>query len=92
MQIKTHTGRVVDGTELAEAMNSVACDMAQLAKDIFNEDAYASHITKEQKELYLKDGLALADRIRLGQQTMGFWLWQRLNLKLTGECVALLPR
>lgn len=32
-----------------------------------------------------------AQRIREGKET-GFWLWQRINTVLTGECVALLPK
>jgi hypothetical protein len=73
-----------------EALTLVAADWRQLARDIRVEDAYASHVTVEQKEQNLADMLETADRIEAGTEH-GFWLEQRVHQKITGECVALLP-
>ena len=89
---RTHTGEIVGWQRLAEARNAVADDYAKLARDIRTENCYASHVTEEEKEQYLREGLETAERIRNGTEHGGFWLWQRLNTKITGECVALLPK
>ena len=87
---RTHTGEIVTGSRLTEALNKVADDAAQLARDIRAEDAYASHVTDETKETALANGLEYAEKIRRGEAT-GFTIWQRVNQALTGECVGFLP-
>lgn len=86
----THNGEIVTSQKLKDALNSVANDWIELAYAIKNEDAYASHVTEETKQNILSQGLEQAERIRSGQES-GFWVWQRINSKLTGECIALLP-
>lgn len=86
---RTHTGELVTGQRLAEALASVASDWADMARAIRQEDAYASHVTEADKDSYLADDLALAERIRDGE-VKSFTIWQRVNAALTGECVALL--
>jgi hypothetical protein len=46
---------------------------------------------EETKERRMTDQLNQANRIRSGLEPMGFWLWQRINTELTGECIAFLP-
>ena len=88
---KTHTGEIVQGERLNDALNSVANYWRQLAHDIQNEDAYASHVTETTKERNLSSMLEEAEAIRNGEVS-NLTIWQRINEKLTGECVALLPK
>lgn len=85
----THAGRVVTGVELQAALDAVADDWAQLACDIHSENAYAPHVTIEQQDEYLTLMLQEAEAIRAGD-IRSFAIRQRINEKLTGECVALL--
>jgi len=87
----THTGETVSGERLREALNIVANKYADNAKGIRQEDFYASHVTEEQKDKNLENDLNIAESIRAGKET-GFWVLQRLNTVLTGECIAMLPR
>lgn len=90
MQFRTHTGEIVEGDRLNEAVQVVADWYRDNAKAIFDEDAYASHVTTERKKELLNKGLDFAEQVRAGNIT-GFSVWQRVNMELTGECVALLP-
>jgi len=90
-QFRTHDGQVITGEPLQRALNHVANWYIENAYTVRTEDAYASHVSEERKELNLANQLALAERIRAGNES-GFWLWQRLNTFLTGECVAMLPK
>lgn len=89
MNFRTHTGEIVSGARLTEALASVANDWADNARAIRREDHYASHVTEAEKDQYLTDDLAFAETIRNGAVT-SFTIWQRVNTALTGECVALL--
>lgn len=84
----THIGRVVTGEELKAALSAVADDWAQLAIAIHREDCYAPHVTLEQRDEYLIEMLKDAEDIRAGH-VRSFTIRQRINTKLTGECVAL---
>lgn len=85
----THNGERVTGARLQAALNAVADDWARNAHAIRAEDAYADHVTEATKDAILTKGLEFAETIRRGE-TKGFTTWQRINAKLTGECVALL--
>lgn len=89
---RTHTGEIVKGQRLHDALAAVADARIELAHAIRREDAYASHVTEKVKDEALQADLASAERIRNGTETGGFWLWQLINTELTGECVALLPK
>jgi hypothetical protein len=89
-EFQTHTGEVVKGKRLCEALKTVAKDHARLGYAIYKENAYADHVTEATKIANLKRDLITAHRIRQGRAS-GFWLWQRVNTVLTGECIALLP-
>lgn len=91
MLFQTHTGEIVAGERLCAALNEVANDWAELAHAIRKENAYADHVTEEQKEANLLIHLGRAEEIRNGVNVNNFTVWQRINLVLTGECVALLP-
>ena len=82
---------MVQGERLQEALSAVADDWAALGYAIRREDAYASHVSEATKVNDLERFLSEADRIRQGEVN-SFTIWQRVNEKLTGECVALLPR
>ena len=88
---KTHKDETVTGEALQKARNTVADFWRDNAIAIRKEDLYAKHVSEETKEKRLQDQLAQAERIRAGTEPMGFWLWQRLNTELTGECIAFLP-
>lgn len=77
--------------QLQAARDAVAEDWRELHRSIRKSDDYADHVTEEQKDDNLRRALATADGISAGKFDNQFWAWQRINLKLTGECVALLP-
>jgi len=88
---RTHKDETITGETLKKAQQSVADWYRNNAYGIRAEDLYASHVTEETKEKRLQEQLAQAERIRSGTEPMGFWLWQRLNTEITGECIAFLP-
>lgn len=88
---RTHTGEIVTGERLAAALSAVADDWAEMTRAIRREDHYASHVTKARKDEAFAEGLAFAEQIRKGETT-GFTTWQRINAKLTGECIALFAK
>lgn len=87
---KTHTGVNVPGPQFMAACKAVADDWRNLAHAIRKEDRYASHVTEARKEQALQDMLENAARIEAGE-IESFTIWQRINTKLTGECVGFLP-
>ena len=89
---RTHTGKIVTGVTLSNALNQVANDMIQNANNIRIENHYADHVTEEQKEEYFLRRIEYAEEIRIGIGLNNFTIWQRINQVLTGECVALLPK
>lgn len=88
---RTHTGEIVTGARLTDALTAVANDWAANARGIRAEDRYASHVTEERKEENMQRQLEQAERIRDGLEPIGFTFWQRINTKLTGECIGFLP-
>lgn len=90
-EFRTHTGEIVTGKRLAAAQERVADWWSDNAHGIYTENAYAAHVSEDTKKALLQRGLERAESIRAGLEPMGFWLWQRINTELTGECVALLP-
>jgi hypothetical protein len=91
MTFTTHTGEVVTGERLSIALAAVADDKIALAYAIKEENAYAAHVTEEQKEQNLINSLQWAEGIRNGQ-VRSFHCWQNINTKLTGECIGFLPK
>jgi hypothetical protein len=88
---RIHTGEEVSGPRLSEAFRKAGDAMENLALEIRAEDPYAPHVTEAEKDAILADDLALAQRIRDGE-VKSFAVWQRVNMELTGECVALLGK
>ena len=86
---KTHTGDIIDGLRLTDALQKVGDDWEKMGYAKRKEDCYAEHIPESLKDANLQDDIKTAQRIREGKES-GFWLWQRVNTVLTGECVALL--
>lgn len=91
MIFRTHKREVVSGELLNSALNKVADDMILLAEAIREEDAYASHISEQEKDQYMADDIEHAERVRLGEGLNNFTIWQRVNEVLTNECVSFLP-
>ena len=87
---RTHNGELVSGAKLLKAINKVADDRVALYKAIRKEDAYASHVTEQQKDEILLKDLAYASQIRSGEHLNNFTVWQLVNTVLTGECIGLL--
>lgn len=77
--------------QLQAARDAVAEDWRNLHRSIRESDPYADHVTVGQKDENLRLAMETADGISAGKFDHQFWAWQRINLKLTGECVALLP-
>lgn len=88
-KIVASNGKVIEGEYLKTILNEVANDWEKLAYDIRREDSYASHVTEQEKDENLKKDLKLAENIRQGKE-LSFTIWQRINLKVTGESVAFL--
>ena len=88
-RLKLSDGRIVTGEVLKKALAHVANEYEQIAFAVRREDAYASHVTEEQKEALLDKALDAADEIRRGER-ISFAAWQRVNCLLTGECVGFL--
>lgn len=87
----THTGKIIEGDELKQYLAIVANDLRANANAIHVEDKYASHITKEQKEQYLKQRLDYANEVENGKHNKNFKIWQELDFLIEGSSVALLP-
>lgn len=74
---------------MQNALNKVADDWERAAYEIRKEDAYAEHVTEDEKDQYLQEMINQAEEIRNGK-VKSFTIWQRVNYELTGECVAFL--
>ena len=90
IKFQTSTGETVTGKRLQKALNSVADEWLRNAINMRLSCDYASHVTEVEKDEILKTNIDLTIKIRNGE-SRGFTIWQRVNLKLTGDCVALLP-
>lgn len=86
----THDGRVVEGGELVEALQAVAFDLDVLAMRCYIEDDYPAHVPFYVKYQNLRRGMRWASDVRQGI-VADLTTAQRLNEKLTGKCIALLP-
>lgn len=73
------------------ARKRVAQDMRELAHAIHAEDAYADHVTAEDKAAYLQKRLEQADDIESGEYDGNFTIWQRMREYTHGDCPAFLP-
>ena len=89
--MKLHTGKILTDTGIAEALKKVANDLRENGYAIHSENAYASHVTQEEKERYLQERLGYANEVEKGLHNSNFTIWQRVDTMLTGECVAFLP-
>jgi hypothetical protein len=89
---RTHTGEIVSGITLSNALNQVANDMTQTAYNIRFNSHYADHVTEEQKDTYYLRRIERAEQIRIGNGLISFAIWQHVNEVLTGECVPFLPK
>ena len=89
--MKLHTGKILNETELANALKQVANDLRESAHAIKAENLYASHVTESEKLDALARNLKQADEVEKGLHNHTFWVWQRVDTLLTGECIALLP-
>lgn len=90
MQFITSKGEVVTGKRLRMACDVVALWYEENAKAVRKDDHYASHITELRKDQLMQDQFKWADDVRMGKNLHNFSVWQRVNLELTGESVALL--
>lgn len=88
-QFTTHTGELVTGERLSQALSRVADDWAALAHGIYREDAYADHVSEETKISDRDNMLVHAEEIRRGE-IKSMTIAQRVNTELTGVCVGIL--
>jgi hypothetical protein len=89
--LRDSNGVIHTGQPLKDALAKVAQDMRDLAHGIRTDDPYAVHVTEDTKDENLRQSLDLADQVEKGEVN-GFWLWQKLNMIFTNECVAMLPK
>lgn len=87
----THKRETINGQILQNALNKVSDFYLKNAYMIRKEDRYADHVTEQQKDEYLLEGLEFASSVKSGNKT-GFSVWQRVNTEITCECVTLLPK
>lgn len=90
-EFRTHTGEVVTGERLTAALKTVGDWYIKNAHAIYDKNLYAAHVTEQTKKDNLQRQIELGERIAAGREGNGFWLWQRINTELTGECIAFLP-
>jgi len=89
MQFLTSEGETKTGEALQKALATVAQDKRELARDVRKNAPYAQHVTEQTKDDILKSDLRQADEIEAGMCNLShFWLWQKVNMFFTGECVA----
>ena len=92
---KTHKGEVVSGAKLKKAINEVCDDCIARSHAIRKDDAYASHITTEEKNKILADNVSRFEGIRSqalsGELRYLPWFLRDLDCKLTGESLPILP-
>ena len=73
-----------------EACRAVGEDWKELAQAILDEDAYADHVTEEEKQAAYNRMAEEAERVSKGAVT-SFTMRQRVEIKMTGVCRPLLP-
>lgn len=88
---RTHKGELVKGERLDRALNKVADERIRNSYAIRKKNLYASHVTEEKKEKYLRQDLEYAESLRQGKEC-NFTAWQQINKELTGDCVAFLSK
>lgn len=88
---RTHTGEIITGNRLTDALNQVADRKIESAKKIRLENLYAPHVTEKQKEDNMLRAIERAEQVRTGINLNSLSIWQDINTVLTGECIALLP-
>ncbi len=90
---RTHTGEIITGPRLQAACEAVATQMEASAIKVREEDAFAEHVTQSGKDDYIdRFYTQVAAKIRKQENLHNFSVWQRVNMELTGECVAFLPK
>ena len=87
----TSNNEVITGPRLAAACEAVATQMEASAIKVREEDAFASHVTQSGKDDYIdRFYTQVAAKIRNMENLHNFSVWQRVNMELTGDCVAFL--
>lgn len=89
---KTHKGDIIEGDKLKEACEIEAQWIEANAKSVYESDNYASHVTEQEKLDALHRRYDLAQSVREMKGLNNFTIWQRINTRLTGECIALLKK
>lgn len=94
MKFKDSNGQLYepDDERLVHALNEVADDWLFLSLKIRLKDEYAPHVTEQVKNERLSQSIKDSRKIRNGSSSGNFTIWQRVNAKLTGECVPLFNR
>ncbi len=91
---RTHTGEIVTGQRLQDALIEVGNDWAQIGiqAKAKNYDDWPAHVSDEVKQEFTDKHIRHGEEIKRGEGCDNFTIWQRINNVLTGECVALLPK
>ena len=89
---KTHTGAIVSQIELKKACESVAEDWRNNAYACHKGTDYPKHVSQQVKDELLEKALVTAIAIERQENLHNFTIWQRVNTKITGECVAFLSK
>ncbi len=91
-QFQTHTGEIVTGDRLQAACEAVALWYEENARACLTSDDYPPHVTQQTKEDLARQRYEWAESVRKRDNLTNFSVWQRVNARLTGECVAFLPK
>lgn len=76
--------------QVLAAQKVVADGRINLYHAIREENAYAPHVTENQKDEHLAKGLIYAEEIREGKHNGNLTVLQLLLLELSGKCIPLL--
>lgn len=77
--------------QIQSARESVAKWWEENRRAVRRKDNYAPHVTEDEKDQYLREGISYAREIAAGLHDGCFTVAQRIYAELTGECPALLP-
>lgn len=87
-QFRTSKGETITGEQLQAACEKVAQWYEANALAVRNSNSYASHVTEARKDQKLAESYDWAEKVRQGENLHNFSVWQRVNIELTGDCVA----
>ena len=92
--MKDSRGNIISEEKLKEVCKVLAYRYRKNAIDIYKENAYALHVTENEKLDNVTNQFVYAEHVENCDfvTIMSSKLWQDVNQRITGDCVALLPK